>query len=83
VHFVHNLIPSHLHLANNKTIKQLVHIQGLRDRKLALVLKFFLDLDELLPLFILFGICHAFQGLEEWFQLLPRITTTSKAFPMS
>jgi hypothetical protein len=67
VHLVHNLVPLHLHLANDETTEQLVHLQGLCDCKFAHGLEVLLDLGELLPSLILLDLRLAFVSLEERF----------------
>ncbi len=60
VHFLHNLVPLHSRLTNNKASEQLVSLQGLSYRKFAGSLEIFQDRGELLSLLILLSLCLAF-----------------------
>jgi hypothetical protein len=80
VHFLHNLVPLHLHLANDKTMEQLVRLQGLHYRKFTGGLEVFIDCRELFLLLILLNLCFAFWGLMERFQLLPDFKYGPKYF---
>ncbi len=79
MNFLHNLVPLHLHLANNKTTEQL--LQGLHYHKFVVGLEVFLDCGELFPSLILLGLCLAFWSLEEWFQLILYFNYGLKCIP--
>jgi hypothetical protein len=83
VHLVYILVLLRSRLANNNTIEQLVHLQGLRYHKFVGGLEVFFDCREHFPLLILLSLHFAFWGLEERFQMLPHFNYNLLGFPMS
>jgi hypothetical protein len=67
VHFMHNLVPLHLRLANDEATEQLVSLLGLCNCKIALGLEGLLDLKNLKKLLLallLLGLCLVVWKLE-------------------
>ncbi len=76
VHLVYNLLPLHLHLANNKTMEQLVRLRGLHYPVFAGGLEVFLDHGERFSLLISSAFVLPSGALRSSFNCLLTSTTT-------
>ena len=61
---MHNLVPLHLHLANNEATEQLVRLLGFFNCKIALGLEDFLVIKKLLLALLLLGLSLVVRELE-------------------
>ena len=64
VHFMHNLVPLHLRLANDEATEQLICLLGFCNRKIALGLEDFLVIKKLLLALLLLGLSLVVRELE-------------------